>query len=42
MYEEQAKIEGIARKIARGQKLTEEEKELINRADPEMLRKAGK
>ncbi|HCQ89962.1 MAG TPA: hypothetical protein DIU45_09740 [Clostridium sp.] len=40
MYEEQAKIEGIARKIARGQKLAEEEKELINRADPEMLREA--
>ena len=40
MYEEQAKIERIAKKIARRERLTEEEKELINRVDPEMLRKA--
>ncbi|WP_045517011.1 hypothetical protein [Clostridium sporogenes] len=40
VYEEQAKVEAIARKVARGEKLTEEEKELINRVNPEMLRKA--
>jgi|GEM_PF-5820005 len=40
MYEEQAKIERIAKKIARGERSTEEEKELINRVDSEMLRKA--
>ncbi|WP_461612164.1 hypothetical protein [Clostridium sp. Marseille-QA1073] len=40
MYEEQAEIERIVKKIARGERLTEEEKELINRVDPEILRKA--
>ncbi|MFX0547813.1 hypothetical protein ACOAKC_00625 [Hathewaya histolytica] len=40
VYEEQAKIENIAKKIARGESLTKEEMELINRVDPEMYRKA--
>ncbi|RXM58889.1 hypothetical protein [Clostridium tetani] len=40
VFEEKAKVEQIAKKIARGKQLTREEKELISRTDPEMLRKA--
>ncbi|CDI49232.1 hypothetical protein [Clostridium tetani] len=40
MFEEKAKVEKLAKKVASGKQLTKEERDFISRTDPEMLRKA--
>lgn len=40
LHEEQARAQNIAKKIAQGKKLSEEEREFIEKYDPELIKKA--